>query len=111
MVGKTIFEQLKGLTPAPVFWSWGASNFQGFSANQIEGLAHDYEGGLMFYVRGHHHKGHVLITLAYDDTYTISTGHVRKGTIKPKKQVLGVHFDEMTGVIDALVERIDSYQF
>ena len=111
MVARTIFEQLKGLTPLPVLWSWGASSFKGFAANQIKGLAHEYEGGLMFYVRGHRHKGHVLITLAYDDTYTISIGHVRKGTIKPKKQVRGVHFDEMTGVIDALVERVDSYQF
>jgi len=111
MVGKTIFTQLKALTPSAVFWSWGASSFKTIPSNYIEGLGHEYEGGLMFYVRGHHHKGHVLITLAYDDTYTITLGHVKKGTIKPKKQVLGVHFDEMTGVIDALVERVDSYQF
>lgn len=115
-IAKTILEQIKATTPTPVLWSWGASKWQmlGESTDMrrsIKGLEHSYLGGLMFYVRGHHHKGHVVITLGLDDLYVVSIGHVRKGEMKPKKQIEGVYFDMLGEVIDELVERKDEYQF
>jgi len=110
-VAQTILEQIKALTPTPVFWSWGASKFEAVRENQIKGLGHDYSGALKFYVRGHHHKGHVIVSLACDDTYTVSIGNVRKGEIKPKKQIEGVYFDMLSDTIDDLIERKEEYKF
>jgi len=109
--GKTIFEQLKAMTPTPVLWSWGASKFQTFKTDQVKGIGEDYLGGLVFYVRGHKHKGHVFVTLAGNDTYTITLGHLKRGNVKPKEQVKEVYFDEMVDIIDGLVERQDNYAF
>jgi len=110
-IANTILQQLKGTTPAPVMWSWAARNWQAVGENTIKGLGHDYLGALKFNVSGHHHKGHVIISLALDDTYTVSIGHVRKGEMKPKKQVTEVYFDELGDVIDGLVERIKEYSY
>lgn len=109
--GKEIFNQLTTLAPTPVLWSWGASKFQTFKTGQIDGIGEEYLGGLVFYVRGNNHKGHVFITLAGSDTYTITLGHLKRGTVKPKKQVTDVYFDEMVDTIDGLVERIADYQY
>jgi hypothetical protein len=111
MVAQTIFQQLRSLTPAPVFMSWGASKFQGFREDQIQGIGEFYLGGLMFYARGAKHKGHVLITLAGNDTYTITLGHVKKGVIQPKRQFKNIYFDEMSNVIDEAIEKQDFYQY
>ena len=110
-VAKTILEQLKALTHQSVFWSWGASKFQAVSQNQIEGVGEDYLGGLVFYVRGMKHKGHVFVTLNLSDTYTISIGHLRKGKFNVKKQVKDVFFDQMSSTIDGLIEKQDNYSF
>ena len=110
-IANTIFEQIKALTPQPVLWSWGASKFQAVSENQIEGIGEFYLGALMFYVRGHKHKGHVLVTLAGNDTYTVTIGHVRRGKIKPKKQIKDVYFDDLSDIIDNLIEKQDNYKF
>jgi len=110
-VGKTIFEQIKMLAPRPVLWSWGASKFQVFKENQIKGIGEDYLGGLVFYARGFKHKGHVFVTLAGSDTYTVTIGHLRRGTVKPKKQVKEVYFDELVDTIDTLIEKQPNYAF
>ena len=104
-IAKTILNQVKTLTPTNVFWSWGASKFQAVGENQIEGIGEEYYGGLLFYVRGMLHKGHVIITLNSMDEYTVTIGTVRKGSIKPKKQVQGVHFDMLPTIIDGLIEQ------
>jgi len=110
-VAKTILNQIKVLTPQQVFWSWGASKFQAIGENQIEGIKEEYSGGLMFYVRGMKHKGHVLVSLTWRDTYTVSIGSVRKGKINPKKEVTDVHFNELPDVIDNLIEKQDNYAY
>ena len=110
MVGKIIYSQIKSLTPTPVLWSWGATKFQAFNQNQIKGLGENL-GGLIFFVRGMKHKGHVVVSLGYDDTYTVSIGHLKKGDIKPKKQVQGVYFEELPEIIDNLIEKQDNYLF
>jgi hypothetical protein len=110
-IAMTIFQQMKTLTPAPVMMSWGASKFQAVRENQIKGVNEDYLGGLLFYVRGMKHKGHVFITLSLNDTYTVSIGHVKKGVINPKKQINEVYFDQLGEIIDELIERQAEYAF
>ena len=108
-IAQTILDQIKTLTPMPVFWSWGASKFRAVKENQIQGINESYLGGLVFYVRGMKHKGHVLITLALNDTYTVTIGNVVKGNMKVKKQISEVYFDQLGEIFDELVERQDAY--
>lgn len=110
-VGKTIYQQLRTLTLAPVFMSWGASKFQTFEQDQINGIGEFNQGGLIFYVRGAKHKGHVVVTLAGNDTYTITLGHLKNRTINPKKQFKNVYFDEMSDIIDDAIEKQNYYQY
>jgi len=104
-IAQTINTQLRALTPTNVLWSWGASKFQAVGQNQIQGIGEEYYGGLLFYVRGMLHKGHVFITLNPMDEYTVSIGSVRKGKMNVKKQVQGIHFDMLGTVIDGLIEQ------
>jgi hypothetical protein len=80
-----------------IFWSWGATEFSNFG-----------DRALMFKVSGHHHKGYVLITLAYDDTYSVYI-------VSNKAEVLNtytmVYFDDLTELIDNRIEKIKDYQF
>lgn len=62
--------------------------------------------GLMLKVSGHHHKGWVLITLAWDDTYSVYIVS-NKGEIKDEYK--NVFFDELTELIDDRIERIEEY--
>lgn len=108
-IAQTIIDQIKALTPGPVFWSWGPSTFRAVKENQIQGINETYLGGLLFYVRGMKHKGHVFVSLALNDTYTVSIGNVVKGQMKLKKQVSEVYFDQLGEIIDELIERQDAY--
>lgn len=110
-IATTIYQQMITITPTPVMMSWGASKFQAVGENQIKGVNEDYLGGLLFYVRGMKHKGHVLVSLALNDTYTVSIGHVKKGVIQPKKQINEVYFDQLGEIIDELIERQAEYAF
>lgn len=110
-IAQTILSQIKALTPAPIFWSWGASKFQVVKENQIQGIGENYLGGLLFYVRGANHKGHVLVSLALNDTYSVSIGHVKRGKMQPKRQINEVYFDELGEIIDGLVERQAHYEY
>jgi len=78
-------------------WSWGSRNF-----TQFENKA------LFFTVSGNHHKGIVLITLAWNDTYTVRFLSNRWNV---KSVVTDVFFDELAEVIDDKVERIGVYEF
>ena len=109
-VARTILEQIKATIPKSVYWSWGSSKFQSVSDNQISGVG-AYLGGLLFYVRGHKHKGHVFVTLAYNDTYTISIGHYRKGNFNALKQFKDVYSDQVGTIIDESIERQPEYAF
>ena len=108
-IAQTIIEQIRTLTPGPVFWSWGPSAFRAVKENQIQGINEHYLGGLLFYVRGMKHKGHVFVSLALNDTYTVSVGNVVKGQMKLKKQVNEVYFDQLGEIIDELIEKQDAY--
>ena len=85
-------------------WSWGASSFKTFSENKLENIGEFYLGGLIFYVRGAKFKGHVIVTLAGNDTYTITLGHLAKNKVNVKKQITGAYCDNFSEIIDNLIE-------
>ena len=65
------------------------------------------ESGLMFKVNGHHHKGWVLITLAWNDTYTLRFFSTQFNEVKEK--ITDVYCDELQERVDIVIERIKEY--
>lgn len=108
-IAQTILDQIQTLTPVSVVLSWGASKFRAVRENQIQGINEKYLGGLVFYVRGMKHKGHVLVSLALNDTYTVTIGNVVKGEMKVKQQINDVYFDQLGEIIDELIEKQEAY--
>ena len=108
-VAKEILKQIQYLTPTPVFWSWGASAFKSLPTDRTIGDINTERGALIFYTRGHHHKGHVLIVLTFMDTYTVYIGHQRKNNFKVKSKFTDVYFDELSDVLDTAIEKIPAY--
>ena len=91
-IAKTILEQLKG-DDLMGLMAWGAREFQNTGT------------GLQFKVSGAKMKGYVKIELDEGaDLYDIT---FYKGIGKPKemKAVKGIYFDEMSGLIDGVIER------
>lgn len=80
-----------------IFWSWGANSFINYDNK-----------GLLFKVSGMIHKGSVLITLAWDDTYTVDLFNTQ-GT--HKKTLTNIYFDDLVNRIDSAIEKIDAYEF
>ena len=78
------------------FFSWGGQAF-----TQHKGK------WLRFKVNGHHHKGHVYITLNGADLYDV-TLTTTKGTIV--KEMTDIYFDELVDRIDVAIERIPEYE-
>jgi hypothetical protein len=77
------------------FWSWGSTKYSNVS-----------DKGLFFKVNGNHHKGYVLITLDWSDTFDV---HI----INTKNRVIdtftGVYIDQLFDVIDERIEKIPTY--
>ena len=78
------------------FWSWGSSNFTNFENK-----------GLLFKVNGYHHKGYVLITLDWTDTYDVYILSTHGNVIDTYNMV---YFDMLFDIIDNRVERIPEYK-
>ncbi len=76
--------------------TWGARNFTRFE-----------ETALFFTVSGNHHKGIVLITLAWDDTYTV---RLLSSQWNEKAVFENVYCDDLAELIDTKVERIGIYE-
>lgn len=79
----------------PKTWSWGARAWK----------VHK-DMFLRFMVSGHHHKGHVYIALAWDDTFTLYFTTSR-GKIVDK--MVNVYVDELIDRIDKRVEYVEQY--
>jgi hypothetical protein len=79
-----------------VYWSWG-----------VERLLNFKNLGLLLLVNGHHHKGWVLIILAWNDTYSFYLLEPNK-TIK--KEQHEVYFDMLQNCLDKDIEYIESYK-
>ena len=69
---------------------WGVRKLNAVSENE------QWEGGLEFVVSGVKYSGLVRVLLAWDDTYTIKLNNDTTRT--------NIYFDQLTEVIDALVE-------
>jgi hypothetical protein len=78
------------------YWSWGVSK-----------LLNMFNKGLCLKVSGHHHKGWVIITLGFTDTYSVFYVS-NNGKVKDEQHL--VYFDELTERIDDKIERIPIYK-
>lgn len=80
-----------------IYWSWGVSKRMNLN-----------DRGLLLDVSGNHHKGSVLITLGWDDTYNV---HIINNRGKILNEYKGIYFDVLTEVIDNRIERIKEYSY
>lgn len=78
-----------------MYWSWGVSKKINFENK-----------ALVLKVSGHHHKGYVIITLAFDDTYTVS---LVQTTGRVKEMIEGIYCEDLQEFIDNKIERIAEY--
>jgi len=90
-------ETLQWLTANKImYFSWGSNDLRNFENK-----------ALAIKVSGHHHKGQILITLGWNDTYTLrlinTTGKVT-GTFTD------IYCDQLAEFIDNKIERIPSYK-
>jgi hypothetical protein len=93
-----INETMKVLTyDSSIFWSWGVSKRLNIN-----------DKGLLLDVNGHHHKGSVLITLGWNDTYCVYIINNRGKILNEYKEV---YFDVLTEMIDNRIERVKDYVF
>lgn len=84
-------------SPLQIYWTWG-----------VEKITPVDETGLILKVNGHHHKDFVLITLGWNDTYTIS---LLDGEYNVLKTMTDIYFDVLQHTIDREIEFIEGYQF
>jgi hypothetical protein len=110
-VGKIIFDQLQ--VNKMKFLSWGAGAFKAFDENTFnKDLKH--LGGLIFKVKGHHFKGHVMIRLNFLDYYNVNFGRLVKGEFLPSDKIaplVDVDCFELANLIDERIEKIKEYVF
>jgi hypothetical protein len=83
--------------PQKVFWSWGVSKIFNFDSK-----------ALLLYVQGHHHKGWVVIILAWNDTYSYYLLNYDESI---KLEVHNVYFDCLQEALDKHIEFIDEYRY
>ena len=100
--GKIIFDQIKTLIPQQVLWIWGASRFQSFSEEFFQDIPH--LGGLLFKVRGSSHSGHIMIQLAPNDTYTVSTGKLYARKFRKIETISEVYIDMLPEILHKMIE-------
>jgi hypothetical protein len=111
-VAQTIQNQLKQTLGMAVIWSWGQTALQMLSTDDCESLGIENSlGALKFKVNGHHHKGHVIVSLNGSDTYDVFICNVRSGKMTIKDECLGLYNDEFGTWIDEQVEKIAEYAF
>ena len=109
-IAQTIQNQLKQTLGMSVIWSWGQTALQMMSAENCSSLGIENSlGALKFKVSGHHHKGHVIVSLNGMDTYDVFICNVRKGQMIVKEQSLGRYCDEFGTWIDEQIEKVPEY--
>jgi hypothetical protein len=78
------------------FLSWAPRNFQAIGKK-----------ALRFNVSGHHHKGHVYISVNGSDLYDVHLTSLQ-GTVK--EEIKDLYFDQLFDAIDKKVEWIPEYK-
>ena len=84
-------------SPINIYWTWG-----------VEKIYNVKNQGLILKVNGHHWKNFVLVTLAWNDTYTIS---LLDEELNPKKTITEIYFDMLQNKIDREIEFIEEYKY
>ena len=79
-----------------VYFSWGVSKLTNFENK-----------ALVLKVNARRHKAYVVITLAWNDTYSV---YLFQTNGKIKKEFKEVYFDQLVEVIDNEIERIPEYK-
>ena len=82
---------------ASIYFSWGVSAKYNYNNK-----------ALVLKVNGHHHKGYVVITLDFNDTYIVNIINNRG---KILNQYENVYFDELQQIIDERIEHIEEYTY
>ena len=80
-----------------IYWCWGTSK-----KFNVDNKA------LVLKVNGHHHKGYVVITLAWNDTYTVNIVTTHGNVLNTYTDV---YFDMLIEVIDNRIERVKGYTY
>ncbi len=80
---------------ASIYFSWGVSAKYNFNNK-----------ALVLKVNGRHHKGYVVVTLDFNDTYTVNIINNRG---KILNQYENVYCDELQEIIDERIEYIPEY--
>lgn len=84
-------------SPINIYWTWG-----------VEKIYNVKNQGLILKVNGHHWKNFVLITLAWNDTYTVS---LLDEELNPTKTITEIYFDMLQNTIDREIEFIEEYKY
>lgn len=90
-------EYLLKHTNQVVWMTWGVTKISYYASK-----------ALALWVNGNHHVGWVVITLAWNDTYTY---YLLNQDYTVKKKVETVYFDELQHRIDLDIEFLSKYEF
>jgi hypothetical protein len=82
-------------SPINIYWTWG-----------VEKIYKIENQGLVLKVNGHHWKNFVLITLGWNDTYTVS---LLDAELNPTKTITEIYYDMLQNTIDKEIEYIEAY--
>ena len=80
----------------PMYWSWGVSKKINIDNK-----------GLLLKVSGNHHKGWVLISLGWNDTYSV---HIISNKGEVLNEYKEIYWDMLADTIDDRIERIPEYR-
>lgn len=83
------------------FFSWGAQAFR-----TIGTLPDGYCKALRFKTNGHHHKGHVYLSVNANDLYDVVLTSV-SGVIK--ESITDIYFEDLFEILDKKIEYIEKY--
>ena len=84
-------------SPINIYWTWG-----------VEKIYNVKNQGLILKVNGHHWKNFLLITLSWNDTYTVS---LLDEELNPTKTITEIYFDMLQNTIDREIEFIEEYKY
>ena len=99
-IAQTIISQIKATVGTNSLLCWGFRSPKAFGEKSFG----ENFGGVFFQVSGLLFKGKVMVKLAYNDTYTVEFGTLRKGEWKAKKVIEDVYCDQLGEIIDDNVE-------
>jgi len=105
-IAKTIQSQIIACDPSALM-AYGAKQFVALTEKTAGSLTS--LGGLSFKVNGLKHKGHVIINLMGNDTYTVRTWKIvmsgkNIGKRTMKEEMENVYADQLVQVLDSFVE-------